>query len=94
MILYRFAAPAQEEPSDTTDAPRILMAHFSSSDTDLHPLAPGANWFNSRRFAAGTSQDAVSGWIGGLDLPKREEGAGAEPHLILTPGPSPSTAAM
>ncbi len=48
---------------------------IGSSDTDLHPLAPGAHWLEGRRFAAGTSQDDVSEWIGGLDLPKREEAA-------------------
>lgn len=47
---------------------------LGSSDTALHPLAPGANWLGGRRFAAGASQDTVSEWIGGLDLPKREEG--------------------
>ncbi len=39
-----------------------------SSDTNLHPLAGGANWFEGRRFAGGTSRSAIEDWINGLEL--------------------------
>lgn len=42
---------------------------IGSSDTELHPLAPGALWIKGVRFAAGTDRKTVGEWISGLDLP-------------------------
>lgn len=48
---------------------------IGSSDTNLHPLASGADWLSGRRFAAGTTRETIETWIGGLDLPKAAEQA-------------------
>ena len=37
---------------------------IASSDNDLHPLVSDtANWIEGKRFAAGTSKEAVVGWL-------------------------------
>lgn len=41
---------------------------IGSSDTNLHSLAPQAEWKGGRRFSAGTEQSAVESWIEGLNL--------------------------
>ncbi len=41
---------------------------IGNSDTNLHALAPTAEWLSGRRFAAGASRQAVAEWINGLDL--------------------------
>lgn len=41
---------------------------IGNSDTNLHTLAPSAKWTSGRRFAAGTTQKTVSGWIDSFDL--------------------------
>lgn len=41
---------------------------IGSSDTDLHALAPGADWRPGRRFPGGTGRETVESWIDGLDL--------------------------
>lgn len=51
---------------------------IGSSDTDLHPLASGANWLAGRRFAGGTARDAMEEWISGLELPKPPASSRAE----------------
>lgn len=40
---------------------------IGSSDTNLHSLAPNADWIAGRRFASGTSQNTVAEWIESLD---------------------------
>ena len=42
---------------------------IGTSDTSLHSLAPDADWRSGRRFAGGTSREAVQDWIKTLDLP-------------------------
>lgn len=49
---------------------------IGSSDTNLHALTSEANWLSGRRFAAGTTREAIEEWIGGLDLPKAAENPG------------------
>lgn len=46
---------------------------IGSSDTNLHALAPDANWLSGKRFASGTSQKTVADWIDGLDLKSKPE---------------------
>ncbi|MDE6401544.1 MAG: aldo/keto reductase, partial [Clostridiales bacterium] len=41
---------------------------IGGSDTNLHALAPSANWLSGRRFASGTSRQTVAEWIDGLGL--------------------------
>ena len=41
---------------------------IGSSDTNLHALAPNAEWVSGRRFSSGTSQSTVADWIESLDL--------------------------
>ena len=41
---------------------------IGSSDTNLHSLAPNAEWVSGRRFSSGTSQSAVADWIESLDI--------------------------
>ena len=41
---------------------------IGSSDTNLHSLAPTAEWVSGRRFSSGTSRSTVAGWIASLDL--------------------------
>ncbi|WP_159456352.1 flavodoxin [Intestinibacillus massiliensis] len=43
---------------------------IGSSDTNLHALAPGADWRAGRRFPGGTGREAITSWIGGLELPQ------------------------
>lgn len=45
---------------------------IGSSDTNLHPLAGGADWMSGRRFAQGTSPDILAEWIDSLNLPDTE----------------------
>ncbi|MDE7192105.1 MAG: aldo/keto reductase [Clostridia bacterium] len=56
--------------TDKTIVP-FCTSHSSgigNSDTNLHSLAPNADWVSGRRFASGTSQSAVSDWIDSLDI--------------------------
>ena len=39
-----------------------------SSATNLHALAPNANWLSGQRFSGSTSESAVTSWAEGLDL--------------------------
>ena len=41
---------------------------IGSSDTDLHPLAPGAAWKDGRRFGGSESEEVIREWIDGLGL--------------------------
>ncbi len=43
---------------------------IGSSDTNLHTLAPDADWRAGRRFAGGTSRNDMEQWIAGFDLPE------------------------
>ncbi|SCI75807.1 Endoglucanase precursor [uncultured Flavonifractor sp.] len=42
---------------------------IGSSATNLHDLAPDANWLSGQRFGGGASLSAVESWVNGLDLP-------------------------
>ena len=42
---------------------------IGSSADNLHSLAEGANWLDGERFGSGASQDEVSAWVDGLELP-------------------------
>lgn len=42
---------------------------IGSSDTNLHSLAPNANWLSGKRFSAGTSKNTIKEWIDTLNLP-------------------------
>lgn len=46
---------------------------IGSSADNLHALAPGANWFDGRRFSGSASQETVENWVNGLNLPKNDE---------------------
>lgn len=61
--------------TDKTIVPFCTSASsgIGSSDTDLHSLAPDADWLAGRRFASGTSQNTVADWIDGLDIAKSPE---------------------
>lgn len=41
---------------------------IGSSDTNLHSLAPNAEWKNGKRFASGSSQDSVNEWVDSMDI--------------------------
>lgn len=41
---------------------------IGSSDTNLHPLAPDAEWKSGKRFASSASKDSVIDWVDGLNL--------------------------
>ncbi len=41
---------------------------IGSSDTNLHSLAPKANWLGGKRFASGTSKSEMETWLNGLDI--------------------------
>ncbi|MDE6758734.1 MAG: aldo/keto reductase [Clostridia bacterium] len=41
---------------------------IGSSDTNLHSLAPTADWVSGRRFASGTTQSAIADWIKSIDI--------------------------
>lgn len=56
--------------ADKTIVP-FCTSHSSgigSSDTNLHSLAPNADWGSGRRFASGTSQNTVADWIDSLNI--------------------------
>lgn len=42
---------------------------IGSSATNLHDLAPNANWLPGQRFSSSTDQSTVQNWVDGLDLP-------------------------
>lgn len=50
---------------------------IGSSDTNLHALAPGADWRSGRRFPGGTGRETVAAWIDSLDLPQPSAPAGS-----------------
>lgn len=56
--------------SDKTIVPFCTSASsgIGSSDTNLHALAPSAQWLSGRRFPSGASQKTVADWINSLDL--------------------------
>lgn len=67
-IIYTFLE--SYDFSDKTIVP-FCTSHSSgigSSDTNLHYLAPTAEWKSGRRFASGTSQKTVADWIKEFDL--------------------------
>jgi flavodoxin len=41
---------------------------IGSSATNLHSLAPNANWLAGQRFSSGTSRDTMANWVNGLEL--------------------------
>ncbi len=41
---------------------------IGSSATNLHSLAPEADWLDGRRFASGTSGPEIEKWLNGLDI--------------------------
>ena len=49
---------------------------IGSSDTNLHALAPDADWTAGRRFSSGTSQNTVAEWIDGLGIAESPEQEG------------------
>lgn len=42
---------------------------IGSSATDLHDLAPNADWLSGQRFSNSTNQSMVQDWVDGLELP-------------------------
>lgn len=42
---------------------------IGSSAENLYPLAPDANWLPGQRFSGSASQEEVTAWIEGLELP-------------------------
>lgn len=61
--------------ADKTIVPFCTSASsgIGSSDTNLHSLAPDADWVSGRRFASGTSQKTVAEWIDSLNIAKSPE---------------------
>ncbi len=41
---------------------------IGSSDTNLHSLAPDADWKSGKRFAGNASKDSVGDWVKGLNI--------------------------
>lgn len=82
--------------ADKTIVP-FCTSHSSgigSSDTNLHSLAPNADWVPGRRFASGTSQNTVAEWIDSLDIKLTRDAAafdlengenGRAPTVTLNP---------
>ena len=66
---------------------------IGSSDTNLHPLASGANWFAGRRFASGTSRSTMEEWISGLELPSHNESAATKINVSFNGHTYPATLA-
>ena len=66
-IIYTFLE--SYDFSGKTVVPFCTSASSSigSSDTNLHALAPTAEWVSGRRFASGTSQKTVADWIKDID---------------------------
>ncbi len=56
-----------------TVVPFCTSGGSSFSDSGLPDLAPDANWLTGRKFSAGVTQDTLTSWLDGLDLPKQEE---------------------
>lgn len=48
---------------------------IGNSDTNLHSLAPDAQWLPGQRFAGGTTRDEIERWIDSLDIPQQGETA-------------------
>ncbi len=67
-IIYTFLE--SYDFSDKTLVP-FCTSHSSgigSSDTNLHFLAPDAEWKSGRRFAGNANKESVNDWVDGLDL--------------------------
>ena len=59
--------------SGKTVIPFCTSGSSGFSDAGLPELAPAARWQEGRRFAAGTTKDAVAEWIDTLELREKEE---------------------
>lgn len=46
---------------------------IGSSATNLHDLAPDANWLSGQRFSGSADSSAIESWVDGLDLPAAAE---------------------
>ena len=42
---------------------------IGSSATNMHDLAPDANWLSGQRFSGSADSSAIESWVDGLDLP-------------------------
>lgn len=42
---------------------------IGTSATNMHDLAPGANWLSGQRFSGSAGQSTLEDWVNGLDLP-------------------------
>lgn len=47
---------------------------LGSSASNLHALAPNAEWKSGQRFSGGTNEPTIKSWIDGLNLNIKEEG--------------------
>ena len=60
---------------------------IGSSDDNLHPLAPGANWLEGTRFAGGTTKEEIEMWINGPGLTAAADSAAPvfnfETHTVM-----------
>ena len=67
-IIYTFLE--SYDFSDKTIIPFCTSASsgIGSSDTNLHALAPSAEWKSGKRFPSGTSQNTIAEWIESLNM--------------------------
>ncbi len=63
---------------------------IGSSDDDLHPLAPGADWLDGTRFAAGTDRAAIAAWLEDNGITAAKPAATPSPTPTPTAKPTPA----
>ena len=62
-ILYTFLESVDLTGKTIVPFCTSASSPIGSSDANLHPLAPGADWKEGRRFAIGTEKDEIARWL-------------------------------
>lgn len=91
-IIYTFLE--SYDFSDKTIVP-FCTSHSSgigSSDTNLHSLAPAAEWKAGKRFGSGASKESVNEWIDGFGLTTETKEANMQ--IYITAGDTRLTATL
>ena len=68
-IVYTFLESYDFESKTIVPFCTSASSGIGSSATNLHDLAPDANWLSGQRFSGSASLSAIGSWVDGLDLP-------------------------
>ena len=81
-ILYTFLESVDLTGKTLVPFCTSASSPLGDSDTNLHPLASGADWKEGRRFAIGTTREEIARWLTETGLTNAEQKE--EPNLKMT----------